>query len=163
MKTLDREHVRSAVNTIFSQLLHTTPIDVINSWGFSKMYATQIVKNVNGEDFTMTALVMQVNGFQFQGKVYIALDEGSDYYRIYGEKDGTTKEYHHDIAFDELRMKIKKCLFEFYQSEIHKFVSLSDVCRYERTSFRVTIREIRSITIVYLVCNILKFTTGLRV
>lgn len=50
----------------------------------------------------MAALVMQVNGFQFQGKVYIALDEGSDYYRIYGEKDGTTKEYHHDIAFDEL-------------------------------------------------------------
>ena len=70
--------------------LHTTPIDVINSWGISKMYATQIVKNVNGEDFTMAALVMQVDGFQFQGKVYIALDEGSDYYRIYGEKDRTT-------------------------------------------------------------------------
>ena len=69
--------------------LHTTPIDVINSWSISKMYATQIVKNVNGEDFTMAALVMQVDGFQFQGKVYIALDEGSDYYRIYGEKDGT--------------------------------------------------------------------------
>ena len=66
------------------------------------MYATQIVKNVNGEDFTMAALVMQVNGSQFQGKVYIALDEGSDYYRIYGEKNGTTKEYHHDITFDEL-------------------------------------------------------------
>ena len=30
------------------------------------MYATQIVKNVNGEDFTMAALVMQVNGFQFR-------------------------------------------------------------------------------------------------
>lgn len=69
--------------------LHTTPINVINSWGISKMYATQIVKNVNGEDFTMAALVMQVDGVQFQGKVYIALDEGSDYYRIYGEKDGT--------------------------------------------------------------------------
>ena len=50
----------------------------------------------------MEALVMQVKGFQFQGKIYIALDEGSDYYRIYGEKDGTTKEYHHDITFDEL-------------------------------------------------------------
>lgn len=50
----------------------------------------------------MAAHVMQVNGFQFQGKVYIALDEDSDYYRIYGEKDGTTKEYHYDIAFDEL-------------------------------------------------------------
>ena len=45
------------------------------------MYATQIVKNVNGEDFTMAALVMQGNGFQFQGKGYIALDEGSDYYQ----------------------------------------------------------------------------------
>ena len=66
MKTLHREHVRSVVNTIFSQLLHTTSIDVINSWGISKMYATQIVKNVNGEDFTMAALVMQVNGFQFR-------------------------------------------------------------------------------------------------
>ena len=50
----------------------------------------------------MEALVMQAKGFQFQGKIYIALDEGSDYYRIYGEKDGTTKEYHHDITFDEL-------------------------------------------------------------
>ena len=68
MKTLDSEHVRSVVNTIFSQLLHTTPIDVINSWGISKMYATQIVKNINGDGITMAALVMQVNGFQFQGK-----------------------------------------------------------------------------------------------
>ena len=62
--------------------LHTAPIDIIYSWGISKMYATQIVKNVNGENFIMAALVMQVNGFQFQGKVYIALDKGSDYYRF---------------------------------------------------------------------------------
>ena len=31
----------------------------------------------------MEALVMQVKGFQFQGKIYIALDEGSDYYQCY--------------------------------------------------------------------------------
>ena len=36
------------------------------------MYATQIIKNTNGEDFTMASLAMQVNGFQFLGKVYIA-------------------------------------------------------------------------------------------
>ena len=72
MKTLDREHVRSVVSIIFSQLLHTTPIDVINSWGISKMYATQIVKNVNGENFTMAALVMQVNGSNFKAR-YILL------------------------------------------------------------------------------------------
>lgn len=39
----------------------------------------------------MAALVMQVNGFQFQGKIYIALDEGSDYYRIYGRKGWNNK------------------------------------------------------------------------
>lgn len=128
MKTLDREHVRSVVNTIFSQLLHTTSIDVINSWGISKMYATQIVKNVNGENFTMAALVMQVNGFQFQGKIYIALDEGSDYYRIYGEKDGTTKGYHHDIAFDELGDVLDSMIEtggmtkEEYQTKVKDFV-----------------------------------------
>ena len=92
MKTLDREHVRSVVNIIFSQLLHTTPIDVINSWGISKMYATQIVKNVNGEDFTMAALVMQVNGFHFQGKVYIAFDELGDVLDLMIETGGMTKE-----------------------------------------------------------------------
>ena len=128
MNTLDKEHVRSVVNTIYSQLLHTTPIDVINSWGISKMYATQIVKKVNGEDFTMAALVMQVNGFQFQGTLYIALDEGSDYYRIYGEKDGTTKEYHHDIAFDELGDGLDSMIEtggmtkEEYQEKVRNFV-----------------------------------------
>lgn len=128
MNTLDKEHVRCVVNTIFSQLLHTTPIDVINSWGISKMHATQVVKKVNGEDFTMAALVMQVNGFQFQGMLYIALDEGSDYYRIYGEKDGTTKEYHHDIAFDELGDVLDSMIEtggmakEKYQEKVRNFV-----------------------------------------
>ena len=52
----------------------------------------------------MAALAMQVKGFQIQGKIYIALDEGSDYYRIYGEKGGTTKEYHHDLLLMNLTM-----------------------------------------------------------
>ena len=51
---------------------------------------------------TTTKLALFLCTRKFQGKVYIALDEGLDYYRIYGEKDGTTKEYHHDIAFDGL-------------------------------------------------------------
>ena len=76
----------------------------------------------------MAALVMQVNGFQFQVKVYIALDEGSDYYRIYGEKDGTTKEYHHDIAFDELGDILDSMIEtggmtkEEYQAKVKDFV-----------------------------------------
>ena len=83
----------------------------------------------------MAALVMQVNGFQFQGKVYIALDEGSDYYRIYGEKDGTTKEYHHDIAFDELgdvldsMIEIGGMSKEEYQAKVKDFVVVNRFLR----------------------------------
>ena len=78
---------------------------------------------------------MQVNGFQFQGKVYIALDEGSDYYRIYGEKDGTTKEYHHDIAFDELgdvldsMIEIGGMSKEEYQAKVKDFVVVNRFLR----------------------------------
>lgn len=71
---------------------------------------------------------MQVNGFQIQGEVYNALDEGSDYYRIYGEKDGTTKEYHHDIALDELgdvldsMIETEGMTKEEYQAKVKDFV-----------------------------------------
>lgn len=128
MKTLDKEHVRSVVNTIFYQLIHTTSLDVINSWGMHKLCATQIVRTINDVDFTMAALVMHVNGFQFQGMVYIALDECSDYYRIYGEKDGTTKEYYHDISFDELGDALDSMIEtggmskEEYQEKVKEFV-----------------------------------------
>jgi hypothetical protein len=72
-------------------LQHTEP-DVIGSWGLSGLNATQIVKNVNGSDFAMAALVLKVEGFAFQGDVYVALDEGVDYYRIYFLKDGDLQE-----------------------------------------------------------------------
>lgn len=76
----------------------------------------------------MAALVMQVNGFCFKGNVYIALDEGADYYRIYGEQNGETKEYHHDIAFDELG-SVQDVMIETggmsqqeYQAKVEEFV-----------------------------------------
>ncbi|MCI7669607.1 MAG: hypothetical protein MSS42_05245 [Bacteroidales bacterium] len=55
--------------------------------------------------------------------------QGSDYYRIYGEKDGTTKEYHHDIAFDELGDVLDSMIEtggmtkEEYQTKVKDFVS----------------------------------------
>ena len=58
--------------------------------GFLSRFGKNILENRrNGKDKTKLiklhygALVMQVNGFQFQGKIYIALDEGSDYYQCY--------------------------------------------------------------------------------
>ena len=88
METLSKEHVRQVVNTIWMQLVVTTAPDVIGSWGISRLSAKQIVRNINGYDFTMAALILNVDGFLFQGNVYVALDEGCDYYRIYFEKDG---------------------------------------------------------------------------
>ena len=102
METLSKEHVRSVVNTIWSQLIATTSPDVIGSWGLSGLSATQIVKQINGYDLAMAALILTVEGFVFQGQVYVALDEGSDYYRIYFDKDGDLQEQRADVAFDEL-------------------------------------------------------------
>ena len=84
------------------QLVVTTAPDVIGSWGISRLSAKQIVRNINGYDFTMAALILNVDGFLFQGNVYVALDEGCDYYRIYFEKDVKLEEKRVDIAFDEL-------------------------------------------------------------
>ena len=54
--------------------------------------------------------------------------QGSAYYRIYGEKDGMTKEYHHDIAFDELgdvldsMIEIGGMSKEEYQAKVKDFI-----------------------------------------
>jgi len=102
MENLSKEHVRRVVNTIWSQLVATTSTDVIGSWGLSALSATQICKKINGYDLAMAALIMTVEGFAFQGQVYIALDEGSDYYRIYFKNGTDLQEQRADIAFEEL-------------------------------------------------------------
>ena len=54
--------------------------------------------------------------------------QGSDYYGIYGEKDGTTKEYHNDIAFDESGDVLDSMIEtggmtkEEYQAKVKNFV-----------------------------------------
>lgn len=128
MVTLDKEHVMSVVKTIIAQLIGTTSSDIIGSWGVSKVYAAQIVRTHNELEITMAALVMQVDGFQFKGKVYVALDEGTDHYRIYGEQDGVSKEYYSDVSFDELGEKLDtmiergKMTVEEYRQQVDKFL-----------------------------------------
>lgn len=128
MVTLEKEHVRGVVNTILGQLLQTTTPDVINSWGISSLYATQVVKRAKGYDYAMAALAMQVNGFQFQGKVFVALDEGADYYRIYGEQGRELKEFYSDIACDELGNTLDSMIetgglsHQEYQEKVKDFI-----------------------------------------
>ena len=102
MENLSKEHVRRVVNTIWNQLIATTSTDVIGSWGLSALSATQISKKINDYDLDMAALIMTVEGFNFQGKVFVALDEGSDYYRIYFLKENNLEEQRADVGFDEL-------------------------------------------------------------
>ena len=130
MEVLEQKHVLEIAKTIIQQLAGTTDVSVFWSWGVSQMYASQIVMPVNGMNFAMAALVMNVNGFNFKGKLYIALDEGSDYYRIYCEKNGKLKEEHHDIGVEELGTTLDSVIetgglsMEEYKTKVFKRYSL---------------------------------------
>ena len=130
MEVLEQKHVLEIAKTILQQLVGTTATNVFCSWGVSKMYATQIIMPVNGMNFAMAALVMNVNGFNFKGKLYIVLDEGSDYYRIYCEKNGKLKEEHHDIGVEELGTTLDSVIetgghsMEEYKTKVFKRYSL---------------------------------------
>lgn len=50
----------------------------------------------------MAGLAMHVNGFQYQGKLVVALDKASDYYRIYSVKAGRTELMCSDVGWEEL-------------------------------------------------------------
>lgn len=102
MVKLKKTHVREVVGNTQLQLFQTTEMDVINSWGISKLGATQVPRRVNGESYVMAALAMHVDGSLFKGKMLVALDEVTDYYRIYGETDGGLQEYYSDVAVEEL-------------------------------------------------------------
>lgn len=102
MESLSKEYVCSVAGTIWSQLLHTTSLNVLGSWGIETKYATQIVRKINDSDLAMACLVLKVNGRLFKGEVVIALDEGVDYYRIYFNTVNGLEEKSNDICFDEL-------------------------------------------------------------
>lgn len=71
---MDKEYVLQVAETAKNQLLTTTPMNVVLSWGVEKFIAT-IFKE-------MPALKFKVNGRLFKGSVIVALN-GSDYYEIY--------------------------------------------------------------------------------
>ena len=90
---MDKEYVMQVANMVIAQLLATTSIDVIGSWGVSNFIAT-IYKN-------MPALAFHVNGRLFQGHVIIALN-GSDYYEIHLQNSSGAKCINEEVCFDEL-------------------------------------------------------------
>ena len=55
-------------------------MSVYFSWGVSKKYYLEFKD--------MPALMLQVNGFNYKGKVIIALNGGKDAYEIYTQRNG---------------------------------------------------------------------------
>ncbi len=79
---MDKEYVLLVAETAKNQLLATTPMTVVLSWGVERFIATVFKE--------MPALKFKVNGRLFQGVVIVALNS-SDYYEIYLMNDHETK------------------------------------------------------------------------
>lgn len=71
---MDKEYVLQVAETAKNQLLATTPMNVVLSWGVEEFIATVFKQ--------MPALKFKVNGRLFKGFVVVTLN-GSDYYEIY--------------------------------------------------------------------------------
>ncbi|KIP64452.1 hypothetical protein ST44_02100 [Prevotella pectinovora] len=68
MKRLSKKQIGRAVCTILQQLALTTPLNVVYGWGVTNKVATQIEITVDGMERTVAALMMDVNGFNYQGR-----------------------------------------------------------------------------------------------
>ena len=71
------------------------------SWG-AHDFKAEVIKPGQWE---MAALSFLVQGFNFKGRIWIALNEGSDLYEIYGRKHGSKKMVllHEDVFCDDLQ------------------------------------------------------------
>lgn len=93
--SMDNNRILSIAETIRQHLVGMTPMNVLMSWGISKVAATVI------DD--MSALKLYVNGRLHKGTVIIALNEGTDYYEVYlRDKAGNTQKIAEDIDFTQL-------------------------------------------------------------
>lgn len=102
MKRLRRKQVGRAVCTILQQLAMSVPVNVVYSWGITDKVATQIEVMTENVTQRMAALKMNVHGFNYQGKLYVALDEKNNNCHLYSVKNGKLKEERHGVEFHEL-------------------------------------------------------------
>lgn len=84
---MEQSYAKSIANIIWEQIKADVETSVIWSWGLHELAYTTI-KPGNAE---MPALTFLVRGFNFKGRIWIALNEGDDLYEIYGHRHGSTK------------------------------------------------------------------------
>ena len=102
MKRLRKKQIGRTACIILQQLALTTPLNVVYSWGITNKTATQIKVSMNGRKRFIAALMMEVYGFNYCGKLYITLNSVKQVFGLYTEKNGILHEENSDIPFGEL-------------------------------------------------------------
>lgn len=91
---MDKQYVMSVADTIRKQLVGTTPMNVLCSWGALHGFSATVFKG-------MATLMFKVNGRLFKGHVLIAYNE-LDYYEIYLKDADGIRQIHPEAYFDQL-------------------------------------------------------------
>ena len=102
MKILRKKQIGRAVCTILQQLALTTPLNVVYSWGVTNKVATQIEITVDGMEKNVAALMMDVNGFNYQGRLYVTNNRVKQTFGLYSERNRMLHEENENIAYKDL-------------------------------------------------------------
>ena len=102
MKRLSKKQMGRAVCTILQQLALTTPLNVVYSWGVTNKVATQIEITVDGMEKAVAALMMDVNGFNYQGRLYVTNNRVKQTLGLYSERNRMLHEENENIAYKDL-------------------------------------------------------------
>lgn len=102
MKRLNKKQIGRAVCTILQQLALTTPLNVVYSWGVTNKVATQIEITVDGKEKAVAALMMDVNGFNYQGRLYVTNNRVKQTLGLYSERNRMLHEENENIAYKDL-------------------------------------------------------------
>ena len=112
---MDKEYLLEVVETIKSQLLGTTPINTIMSWGVSGFIATNFKE--------MPTLMFPVSGRLFTGFVMVALNEGADYYEIFLRNEDGIRHLATDVCFEDFGLLIDIAYEAFCQEQWKKLLT----------------------------------------
>jgi len=102
MKRLSKKQIGRTACTILQQLSLTTPLNIVYSWGITNKVATKIEITVDGMEKTVVALMMDVNGFNYRGRLYVTNNRVKQTFGLYSEQNGMLHEEKKSIAYKEL-------------------------------------------------------------
>ena len=102
MKKLRKKQIGKTVCTILQQLALTTPLNVVYSWGVTNKVATQIEITVDGMEKNVAALMMDVNGSNYQGRLYVTNNRVKQTFDLYSEQNGMLHKENENIAYKDL-------------------------------------------------------------